>query len=554
MSKIWIIDDDQGIRWVLDKALQKADMQARTFENSASLFAALEHESPDVLVTDIRMPDISGLELLKLVKQKHPHILVIVMTAYTDLDSTVMAFQDGAFDYLAKPFDIKDAVDLIKRACEQAQLSQVKEEEPSFDADSSPSFGRMMTQSYSKAMQEVFRAIGRLAPSKVTVLITGESGTGKELIARAVHQHGSRAHKPFVALNAAAIPKDLLEAELFGHERGSFTGASQARKGRFEEADGGTLFLDEIGDMPLDLQTRLLRVLAEGSFYRIGGTQPVTVDVRIIAATHQPLETRVEQGTFREDLFHRLNVIRLRIPPLRERKEDIPRLISHFLKQSAQSLGVPVKSLSYEVMEIVQGFDFPGNVRQLENFCHWLTVMTPAQTVTTADLPQELLASLHARIEANPESSSSHGEAESTNNHTLDSILHQGTAGQTIPSQEARTLQNAQSFNHVVSSYTAPSSTAHNPVGIAPALNKQTLDRSVTGGMDWELLLRREVAQRLALEDESIMDDLTRIFERAVLETTLQHCRGRRIDAAAKLGIGRNTVTRKLKELDLKDI
>ena len=564
MSKIWVIDDDQGIRWVLDKALQKAGLQARTFENSASLLSALEYEKPDVLVTDIRMPDISGLELLSLLKQKIPDLLVIVMTAYTDLDSTVQAFQEGAFDYLAKPFDINDAVKLIKRACEQTQQTQ-QPIEVNQDIAMSPTFARMMSQSYSKAMQEVFRAIGRLAPSKVTVLITGESGTGKELIARAVHQHGSRANKPFVALNAAAIPKDLLEAELFGHERGSFTGASNRRKGRFEEADGGTLFLDEIGDMPLDLQTRLLRVLAEGSFYRIGGVEPVTVDVRIIAATHQPLETRVEQGLFREDLFHRLNVIRLRIPPLRERKEDIPRLITHFLKQSAQSLDVPIKTLSYEVMEIIQSFDFPGNVRQLENFCHWLTVMTPAQIVTTADLPQELLASLRARIDTTNESmtgalATGDSEGLGLQNAEASTKSHAASSANAV---DNRSLANSQVFNQVLGNYVdtpglnlGQTGSASTTIG-STNTSKSSADRSTA--MDWELLLRRDVAQRLALEDsalmtESLMDDLTRTFERAVLETTLQFCRGRRVDAAAKLGIGRNTVTRKLKELDLKDI
>lgn len=531
MSKIWIIDDDQGIRWVLDKALQKAHLHALTFANAASLLEALEHDCPDVLVTDIRMPDISGLDLLKVVKQKYPQLNVIVMTAYTDLDSTVLAFQEGAFDYLAKPFDINDAVSLIQRACEQVSMNQV-EDEMGFDADDSPSFGRMMTQSHSKAMQEVFRAIGRLAPSKVTVLITGESGTGKELIARAVHQHGTRAHKPFVALNAAAIPKDLLEAELFGHERGSFTGASQLRKGRFEEANGGTLFLDEIGDMPLDLQTRLLRVLAEGSFYRIGGTQAVNVDVRIIAATHQPLETRVEQGTFRDDLFHRLNVIRLRIPPLRERKEDIPRLISHFLKQSAQSLGVPIKSLGYEVLEVLQGFDFPGNVRQLENFCHWLTVMSPAQTVTIADLPQELLASLHARIDGGANSSVVGQVSESS----LNSLTEECSTQTPILTPSIA--------NAVATSQVGLDNTA--------CRSKTLIGQGNVTSNDWEALLRRDVAQRLMLGDESIMNDLTWIFERAVLETTLQFCRGRRVDAANKLGIGRNTVTRKLKDLDTK--
>ncbi len=561
MSKIWIIDDDQGIRWVLDKALQKAGMQVRTFEDSASLLAALEHDTPEVLITDIRMPDISGLDLLKLLKQKLPELLVIVMTAYTDLDSTVEAFHSGAFDYIAKPFDINDAVNLIKRACEQVQQTQI-ETESALEEKSAASYGRMMSQSYSKAMQEVFRAIGRLAPSKVTVLITGESGTGKELIARAVHHHGARANKPFVALNAAAIPKDLLEAELFGYERGSFTGASQRRIGRFEEADGGTLFLDEIGDMPLELQTRLLRVLSEGSFYRIGGTEPVSVDVRIIAATHQPLETRVELGLFREDLFHRLNVIRLRIPPLRERKEDIPRLITHFLKQSAQSLSVPTKTLSYEVMEKIQNFDFPGNVRQLENFCHWLTVMTPAQTVTSADLPPELIASLHARIDGGQEANLkviNPGEFEHLVSLTSDSTTKQQAAALNAAMLDNRHLvnpQNTQVLNQAVNSHIDASSgssvaSSNQHTSIASAANKPGSDRSVS--MDWELFLRRDVAQRLALDETAIMDELTRTFEKAVLETTLQFCRGRRVEAATKLGIGRNTVTRKLKELGLKE-
>lgn len=497
MSKIWIVDDDQGIRWVLDKALQRSDLSARFFEKAEDLWQALETDIPDVLLTDIRMSGMSGLELLKKVKTKYPQVVVIVMTAFTDLDSTVTAFQDGAFDYLPKPFDVNEAVALIQRACEHGKALSYEPPAPEPEPVV-PAFKKMMTQSHSKAMQEIFRAIGRLAPSKVTVLITGESGSGKELIARAVHEHGSRANKPFVAINAAAIPKDLLEAELFGHERGAFTGANQLRKGRFEEANGGTLFLDEIGDMPLDLQTRLLRVLAEGSFYRIGGTQPVHVDVRIIAATHQPLETRVEQGSFREDLFHRLNVIRLRIPPLRERKDDIPQLSHYFLQASAASLGVPAKQLSPEVIEVLKSFDFPGNVRQLENFCHWLTVMSPAALITLEDLPQELLASLNSQV-VHPEASS----ADLTG---------------------ARVTLTGMTATHV------------SPV------EQESDDPSWANG------LREDVQRRLASHDQNIMDDLVRIFEKAVLETALNQCRGRKIEVAARLGIGRNTVTRKLKE------
>jgi len=519
MKSIWIVDDDQAIRWVLDKALQRAGMTPTCFERARDVLDALEHDRPDVLVTDIRMPDISGIDLLKSIKQRATDLPVIVMTAYTDLDSTVTAFHEGAFDYLVKPFDVNEAVALIERACEhgRVQAGQAPAEAiapPVVTAD----YDKMMTQSSSRQMQEIFRAIGRLAPSKVTVLITGESGTGKELIARAVHKHGTRASKPFVALNAAAIPRDLLEAELFGHERGSFTGASAQRRGRFEEANGGTLFLDEIGDMPLELQTRLLRVLAEGNFYRIGGAQPVNVDVRIIAATHQPLEARVEQGAFREDLFHRLNVIRLRVPPLRERKEDIGQLASHFLKVAANSLGVPPKQLSPEALAVLQQFDFPGNVRQLENFCHWLTVMSPAQRIDKNDLPPELMASLSFASEPGRG-----GEASSLISGGLTGTPEAGSA---YPSQQ--------------------------PVYI-PA-TPQAVALTGDDQQNWLDKLEQEVRQRLQANERDIMDHLTREFERIVLTTTLENCRGRRIDAAARLGIGRNTVTRKLKELGIEHI
>lgn len=521
MSKIWIVDDDQGIRWVLDKALQREELQARFFEKAEDLVQALATDSPDVLLTDIRMGGMSGLELLKKVKDKYPNMVVIVMTAFTDLDSTVTAFQDGAFDYLPKPFDINEAIALIHRACEHSKALNYEPSAPEVLDKPLPEFKRMMTQSHSKAMQEIFRAIGRLAPSKVTVLITGESGSGKELIARAVHEHGSRANKPFVAINAAAIPKDLLEAELFGHERGAFTGANQLRKGRFEEANGGTLFLDEIGDMPLDLQTRLLRVLAEGSFYRIGGTQAVHVDVRIIAATHQPLEKRVEQGTFREDLFHRLNVIRLRIPPLRERKDDIPQLSQYFLQASAASLGVPVKQLSPEVVDVLKSFDYPGNVRQLENFCHWLTVMSPAAVITLEDLPQELLDSLSSKVgHANTDFGAQNGAALAIETQANGTGAVNGYAD-LLKSAPSYINSSAQTVSY-------------------PAVEQV-----------WTESLREEVQRLLAVNEGDIMGTLTKSFEKVLLETALDNCQGRKIEAAARLGIGRNTVTRKLKELGM---
>ena len=476
MKPVWIVDDDQAIRWVLEKALARAGIATRTFSQAPEVMRALASETPVALVSDIRMPGGNGLDLLRQIKEQYPALPVIVMTAFADLDSTVSAFQGGAFDYLAKPFDVNEAVALIQRA---AKDTPVPEDEA--QAEPVPVSERwMMTQSSSTAMQEVFRAIGRLAQSRVTVLITGESGTGKELVARALHGHGARANGPFVALNAAAIPRDLLEAELFGHERGAFTGANTLRRGRFEEAHGGTLFLDEIGDMPLELQTRLLRVLAEGSFYRVGGSQPVRVDVRIVAATHQPLEQRVEQGLFREDLFHRLNVIRLRLPPLRERVEDIPALANHFLAASARTLGVPAKRLTPDALAALLRFDFPGNVRQLENFCHWLTVMAVGQTVDRDDLPPEVR--MAARQESEPA-----------------------------------------------------------PHAAEPA------------AVDWHESLLRDAQSRLARGEPSVMATLSRQFERVLLRTALDACRGRRVEAAARLGIGRNTITRKLRELGIED-
>ena len=383
---IWIVDDDQSIRFVLEKALLREGLPTRSFTHPKEVLQALERTPPEqmpmVLVSDIRMPGGSGLDLLTQVKTKLPGLPVIIMTAFSDLDSAVSAFQSGAFEYLAKPFDLPKAVELIRRAVEEGQ----REDGLQVDVDSQH---EMLGQA--PAMQDVFRAIGRLSQSHVTVLITGESGSGKELVARALHKHSPRADGPFVAINTAAIPKDLLESELFGHERGAFTGAQTMRRGRFEQADGGTLFLDEIGDMPFDLQTRLLRVLSDGQFYRVGGHQALRTQVRVIAATHQNLEERVRQGAFREDLFHRLNVIRLRLPALRERREDIPQLTRYFLSKAAKDLGVEAKRITEAALEALVGFDFPGNVRQLENICHWLTVMAPAQVIEPKDLPPEVI-------------------------------------------------------------------------------------------------------------------------------------------------------------------
>src|SRR6476659_5257951 len=375
MKPIWIVDDDQSIRFVLEKALTREDFAVRSFTNSRDVLAALEDDAPQVLVSDIRMPGGSGIDLLNKIKAKHRELPVIIMTAYSDLDSAVSAFQGGAFDYLPKPFDV------IRRAVEESLHESTSE---------SPVAQVPEILGQAPAMQDVFRAIGRLSQSIVTVLITGESGSGKELVANALHKHSPRASGPFVAINTAAIPKDLLESELFGHERGAFTGAQTMRRGRFEQAEGGTLFLDEIGDMPFDLQTRLLRVLSDGHFYRVGGHNAVKANVRVIAATHQDLEQRVKEGAFREDLFHRLNVIRLRLPALRERREDIPMLARHFLQQSAKQLGVEPKRISDAALARLTLFAFPGNVRQLENICHWLTVMAPAQLIEPKDLPPEI--------------------------------------------------------------------------------------------------------------------------------------------------------------------
>ena len=382
MKPVWIIDDDRSIRWVFEKALARENLPHRIFDSAEAALRALDKETPGAVLSDIRMPGMSGLDFMERLKAEHPRLPMIIMTAYSDLDSAVSAFQGGAFEYLPKPFDVNHALELIHRA-----LDEGNRVDDAGGLEAGPAGQAMLGQA--PAMQDVFRAIGRLAQSHTTVLITGETGTGKELVAHALHRHSPRRDKPFIALNTAAIPKDLLESELFGHERGAFTGATASRRGRFEQADGGTLFLDEIGDMPSDLQTRLLRVLADGEFYRVGGHAPVRVNVRVIAATHQNLEDRVRAGQFREDLFHRLNVIRIKLPSLRERREDIPLLVRHFLQKSAQELGVEIKQVSDEAMQAMAALPYPGNVRQLENLCHWLTVMAPSQVIDAKDLPPE---------------------------------------------------------------------------------------------------------------------------------------------------------------------
>ncbi|MBT9567568.1 MAG: nitrogen regulation protein NR(I) [Thiobacillus sp.] len=381
-SCVWIIDDDRSIRWVLEKALLREDIPCMTFSSAGDALRELERSEPSAVMSDIRMPGVSGLELLQTLKERLPKVPVIIMTAYSDLDSAVAAFQGGAFEYLPKPFDVDQALELVRRALAENASCGVP---ASNDAPVPEILGQ------APAMQEVFRAIGRLAHSHAIVLITGESGSGKELVARALHRHSPRAKGPFIALNTAAIPKDLLESELFGHERGAFTGAAAQRRGRFEQADDGTLFLDEIGDMPAELQTRLLRVLSDGQFYRVGGHTPIKVNVRVIAATHQDLEERVREGLFREDLFHRLNVIRLRLPPLRERREDIPLLVRHFMQKSARDLGVEVKGVSEGALKTLVSLPWSGNVRQLENVSHYLTVMAPGQVVEVGDLPADLM-------------------------------------------------------------------------------------------------------------------------------------------------------------------
>jgi two-component system nitrogen regulation response regulator GlnG len=500
MKPIWIVDDDQSIRFVLEKALAREDLAVRSFTNPRDVLAAMEDDDPQVRVSDIRMPGGSGIELLTKVKERHPGLPVIIMTAYSDLDSAVSAFQGGAFEYLPKPFDVPKAVELIRRAVDESLREEVRDERAS-------QMPEMLGQA--PAMQDVFRAIGRLSQSVVTVLITGESGSGKELVAQALHKHSPRATGPFVAINTAAIPKDLLESELFGHERGAFTGAQTTRRGRFEQADGGTLFLDEIGDMPFDLQTRLLRVLSDGHFYRVGGHNAVKTNVRVIAATHQDLEQRVKQGAFREDLFHRLNVIRLRLPALRERPEDVPALTRHFLQQSAKQLGVDPKRISDAALAQIATFGFPGNVRQLENICHWLTVMAPAQLIERKDLPPEVITS----------------------------------AGVEPPAALVAPAPVTPAARETPAAAPGPSAAVEPP---PPG------DDPAAAGA-WERGLELEAQTLLAAGRTDVWDTLTRRFESRLILTALANTRGRRIEAAQKLGIGRNTITRKIAELHLGD-
>ncbi len=470
---VWIIDDDKSIRWVVEKALQKAALQTRSFAGAAELLSALQHDLPDALITDIRMPGIDGLELLDRVQQSHPDLPVIVMTAHSDLESAVSAFHGGAFEYLPKPFDIKEVVDLARRACihgRQQQERLLASTTEQTDLAILPTTPEIIGAA--PAMQEAFRAIGRLAKSHITVLINGESGTGKELVAKALHRHSPRAKNPFIALNMAAIPKDLMESELFGHEKGAFTGAASRRAGRFEQANGGTLFLDEIGDMPAELQTRLLRVLADGEFYPVGGHASIKVDVRIIAATHQNLETLVNEGRFREDLFHRLNVIRIHIPPLRDRKQDIPLLLRHFLNQAATELNTEIKILKSDAESFLSSLDWPGNVRQLENTCRWLTVMASGREIHLHDLPPELL---NTSAEKKPQNS------------------------------------------------------------------------------DWESLFRQWVDQQLVTKQAEVAKQAIPNVEAILIRSALDFTHGKRHEAAILLGYGRNTLTRKIKELGIED-
>ncbi|RTZ58557.1 MAG: nitrogen regulation protein NR(I) [Gammaproteobacteria bacterium] len=461
---VWVVDDDESIRWVLEQALKEEGYTVSAYAEATGLPQLLKKGKPDVLITDIRMPGLSGLDLLARIQQHCPELPVIVMTAYSDLDSAVSAYSSGAFEYLPKPFDIDEALSLVERA-----LAQKAKNQETIESGEQVSGHTMIGEA--PAMQEVFRAIGRLSRASLNVLIIGESGTGKELVARALHQHSTRADKPFVAINTAAIPADLLESELFGHEKGAFTGAVTQRAGRFEQANGGTLFLDEIGEMPSELQTRLLRVLAEGSFYRVGGRNQVSVDVRIVAATNRDLEQRVAQGKFREDLYHRLNVVRIDVPPLRERREDIPALANFFLQQAARELNLEDKKLAPETLQAMQSLHWSGNVRQLQNICNWLMVMAPGQVIGVKDLPPELRE-------------------------------EQGGAEQ-------------------------------------------------DGG--WLESVRAEASRRLADGKNNVMNDMAAGLEQTLIETALAATRGRKQDAANRLGLGRNTLTRKLKQYGMNE-
>ena len=554
MKPIWIVDDDQSIRFVLEKALMREDMPTRSFTNPKDVLSAIQtclpEESPQVLVSDIRMPGGTGLELLNAVKEKYPALPVIIMTAYSDLDSAVSSFQGGAFEYLPKPFDLPKAIELIRRAVDEGN----RELGDSVDA-------KLSTEmlGHAPAMQDVFRAIGRLSQSVVTVMITGESGSGKELVARALHKHSVRAGGPFVAINTAAIPKDLLESELFGHERGAFTGAQTMRRGRFEQAEGGTLFLDEIGDMPLDLQTRLLRVLSDGNFYRVGGHIALKANVRVIAATHQDLEQRVKDGVFREDLFHRLNVIRLRLPALRERVEDIPTLTHHFLQQSAQQLGVEYKRISDSAIQVLQAFSFPGNVRQLENICHWLTVMAPAQNIEPKDLPPDVLLSVtNSGVDVGVLGRTLSVNANNSAVVTTQSNSSFDELGALKSAPPIELVTNAvQGFEPSPANIASP----HLSSNGSPVVQNMSIGSGVVGsldpnsssnfGADWQTGLEAQAMSLLVAGHQDVWDILSKRFESTLIQTALANTRGRRIEAAQKLGIGRNTITRKIQELGL---
>ena len=463
-EQVWIVDDDSSIRWVMEKALTRAGLNCRAFESGDAVIDALESDAPIVVVSDIRMPGMDGIALLSQIKARQPDLPVIITTAHSDLDSAVNAYEEGAFEYLPKPFDIDEMVATVTRAQSQ-QAQNIKEAEDAGDRRTTEIIGN------APAMQEVFRAIGRLAQSHITVLINGESGTGKELVARALHRHSPRANSAFVALNMAAIPQELMESELFGHEKGAFTGANNRREGRFEQARGGTLFLDEIGDMPAATQTRLLRVLQDGEFFRVGGVDSIKADVRIIAATHQKLESLVESGAFREDLFHRLNVIRIHVPRLSERREDIPQLLTHFLTAAGNELGVEAKVLSEDALNVLTRLPWPGNVRQLENTCRWLTVMAAGREVVLSDLPPELLQQQSAKTNSQSET------------------WHEQLAG--------------------------------------------WANKALSDGQS------------------NVLRQALPLFESIMIEAALNHTGGRKAEAAELLGWGRNTLTRKLKDLNL---
>ncbi len=528
-APVWVVDDDNAIRWVLNRALRRAGIACRTFDRAQGALDELSRAMaekdalPSVLVSDIRMPGMSGVDLLAQAKSMLPDLPIIIMTAFSDLESAVSSFQGGAFEYLAKPFDVAKAVDLIGRAMQDAAHRQSERAKKADAAEPAGSEERRAADriaaeagssvpdliGQAPAMQDVFRAIGRLSQSSVTVLLTGESGAGKEVVARAIWKHSRRAKAPFIAINMAAIPKELLESELFGHEKGAFTGATATHYGRFEQAKGGTLFLDEIGDMPMELQTRLLRVLSSGSFYRVGGRRLIESDVRIIAATNQDLEARVREGLFREDLYHRLNVIRLKLPPLRERREDVGPLARRFLLSGAAELGVEPKTLSADAQKVIEAFPFPGNVRQLENLCRWLLVMAPSHEVCAEDLPQEY-------------------------KDYWSKICREAPAG------AARS--NARSA--------APFSFNEKP---RPAEAHALPGSFEAAPLDWTAELEAEADSRLAAGETGFWHALSAAFERTLIRSAMHATKGRRIEAAERLGVGRNTLTRKIQELDMED-